>query len=236
MFLVLLTVFSCGKESKESVAKFHSITPVQSSVTMDDDGNAIVEFMVDEPGYSFNYNVGSPDCAVSLRRQDGSESDIFRITGISPTESEGTYSVTIADLGVSGDCEESVRFAMRLPQGTMVYSKPFIIKSNDFDGRIKVRTGLPVVYVDTEDEKEVVSKEDYLKAVFKINGMGRFGDLEEVPCSVRGRGNTTWTWPKKPYLIKFDKKQSIFGLPKHKRWILLANFMDRTLMRNLIAY
>lgn len=68
MFLVLLTVFSCGKESKESVAKFHSITPVQSSVTMDDDGNAIVEFMVDEPGYSFNYNVGSPDCAVSLRR------------------------------------------------------------------------------------------------------------------------------------------------------------------------
>ena len=144
--------------------------------------------------------------------------------------------MTIADLGVSGDCEESVRFAMRLPQGTMVYSKPFIIKSNDFDGRIKVRTGLPVVYVDTEDEKEVVSKEDYLKAVFKINGMGRFGDLEEVPCSVRGRGNTTWTWPKKPYLIKFDKKQSIFGLPKHKRWILLANFMDRTLMRNLIAY
>lgn len=236
MFLVLLTVFSCGKESKESVAEFHSITPVQSSVTMDDDGNATVEFMVDEPGYSFNYNVGSPDCAVSLRRQDGSESDIFRITGISPTESEGTYSVTIADLGVSGDCEESVRFAMRLPQGTMVYSKPFIIKSNDFDGRIKVRTGLPVVYVDTEDGKEVVSKEDYLKAVFKINGMGRFGDLEEVPCSVRGRGNTTWTWPKKPYLIKFDKKQSIFGLPKHKRWILLANFMDRTLMRNLIAY
>ena len=107
MFLVLLTVFSCGKESKESVAEFHSITPVQSSVTMDDDGNATVEFMVDEPGYSFNYNVGSLDCAVSLRRQDGSESDIFRITGISPTESEGTYSVTIADLGVSGDCEEA---------------------------------------------------------------------------------------------------------------------------------
>ncbi len=234
--LVLLAVFSCGKESKESVAEFRSITPVQSSVTVDDEGFATVEFMVDEPGYSFNYNVEGSGCAVSLRLQDGSEPDIFKMTGIAPTEREGTYSVTIADLGVSDGYEENVRFAMRLPQGTMVYSKPFTVKSNDFNGKIKVRTGLPVVYVDTEDGKEVASKEDYLNAVFKIDGMGRFEDLDEVPCSIRGRGNTTWTWAKKPYLIKFDKKQSLFGLPKHKRWILLANFMDRTLMRNLIAY
>lgn len=234
--LVLLAVFSCGKEDKESVAEFRSITPLQSSVTMDDEGRASVEFMVDEPGYSFNHNVESSGCTVSLRLQDGSEPGIFRMTGISPAEREGAYSVTIADLGVSGGYEESVRFAMRLPRGTMVYSKPFTVKSNDLDGGIKVRTGLPVVYVDTEDSKEVVSKEDYLKAVFKIDGMGSHDDLDEVPCSIRGRGNTTWTWAKKPYLIKFDKKQSIFGLPKHKRWVLLANFMDRTLMRNLIAY
>lgn len=234
--LVLLAVFSCCKEDKESVAEFRSITPLQSSVTMDDEGRATVEFMVDEPGYSFNHNVESSGCAVSLRLQDGSEPEIFRMTVISPAEREGAYSLTIADLGVSGGYEESVRLAMRLPRGTMVYSKPFTVKSNDLDGGIKVRTGLPVVYVDTEDGKEVVSKEDYLKAVFKIDGMGSHDDLDEVPCSIRGRGNTTWTWAKKPYLIKFDKKQSIFGLPKHKRWVLLANFMDRTLMRNLIAY
>ncbi|MBR1794578.1 MAG: CotH kinase family protein [Bacteroidales bacterium] len=44
-----------------------------------------------------------------------------------------------------------------------------------------------------------------------------------------------WEWPKKPYLIKFDQKQSLFGMPAHKRWVLLANFMDRSLMRNLVS-
>ena len=56
-----------------------------------------------------------------------------------------------------------------------------------------------------------------------------------MACDIRGRGNTTWYWPKKPYLIKLNEKQSLFGMPKHKRWILLANFMDRTLMRNLVS-
>jgi CotH protein. len=32
-----------------------------------------------------------------------------------------------------------------------------------------------------------------------------------------------------------EKKQGVLGMPKHKRWVLLANFMDRTLMRNLVS-
>ncbi len=233
---ILLLAFSCGKEEDRPAAIFHSITPIQSSVTLEENGSADMEFMVYEPGYSFNHDVSSPDCAVSLRYQDGSEPTEFNITSIKSTDIHGKYSAVIVDLGTDDDYNEEVRFVMTLPQGTMVYSKPITVKSRNSDGRPKIRTGLPVVYVDTEDGKDIVSKEDYLHAVLKINGMGKFEDLEEVTCSIRGRGNTTWTWPKKPYLIKFDKKQSIFGLPKHKRWILLANFMDRTLMRNLIAY
>ena len=98
-----------------------------------------------------------------------------------------------------------------------------------------MRTGLPIIYIDTENAKEITSKEDYLNATFRINGRGVAEGLDEVTCQIRGRGNTTWGWPKKPYLVKFDSKQSIFGFPKHKRWILLANFMDRTMMRNLVA-
>ncbi len=235
--LLLLAAFSCGEEKTEPVAVFRSITPARTSVTIEDGGEATVEFIVDEPGYSFNCTVASQGCAVSLRLQDGSEPTLFEMTGIVPTEPEGTYSVNILDKGVCSGYEESVRFAIELPGGTTVYSKTFIVRNEAPAEREKyLGTGLPVVYIDTQDGKEVTSKEDYLEAVLKIEGSGGLEGLDEVTCSVKGHGNTTWSWPKKPYLVKFDKKQSVFGLPKHKRWLLLSNFMDRTLMRNLIAY
>ncbi len=95
------------------------------------------------------------------------------------------------------------------------------------------KTGLPVVTIATENGQGVHSKEEYVGATLQLAGK----DVSPVKatCSIRGRGNTTWTWPKKPYLIKLDSKESLLGMPRHKRWILLANFMDRTMMRNLVA-
>lgn len=95
------------------------------------------------------------------------------------------------------------------------------------------KTGLPVVSVNTEGGKAITSKTNFVQATLSIKGEGV--SLGETSCSIRGRGNTTWEWPKKPYLIKLDKKEAFLGMPKHKRWVLLANFMDRTLMRNLVA-
>ena len=96
------------------------------------------------------------------------------------------------------------------------------------------KTGLPVVTVTTEKGQGVYSKTDYVGATMQIYGEGITIPVK-VACSIRGRGNTTWEWPKKPYQIKLDSRESLLGMPKHKRWILLANFMDRTLMRNLVA-
>ena len=96
-------------------------------------------------------------------------------------------------------------------------------------------TGLPTVYIDTENGVSIRSKVDYVKAALSIKTVEGELSMDKVTCSVRGRGNTTWEWPKKPYLIKLDAKEKVLGMPKHKRWILLANFMDRTLMRNLVS-
>ena len=53
---------------------------------------------------------------------------------------------------------------------------------------------------------------------------------------IRGRGNSTWKYPKKPYALKLDSKAEILGMPKHKRWVLLANWLDRTLLRNHVSF
>lgn len=64
------------------------------------------------------------------------------------------------------------------------------------------------------------------------------GSLVEEPilASTRVRGNVSQQMPKKPFAVKLDKKHSVLGMPAHKRWVLLAGWNDRTLMRNAIAY
>ncbi len=53
---------------------------------------------------------------------------------------------------------------------------------------------------------------------------------------VRGRGNSTWFCPKKPYKFKLDKGADLFGMGKNKHWVLLANYYDNSLIRNRMTY
>lgn len=53
---------------------------------------------------------------------------------------------------------------------------------------------------------------------------------------IKGRGNTTWDYKKKPYQITFNNEVNLFNLGKTKKWVLLANYLDETLLRNHIAF
>lgn len=64
------------------------------------------------------------------------------------------------------------------------------------------------------------------------------GAVVESPimASTRVRGNVTQQMPKKAFAVKLDAKSGVLGMPAHKRWVLLANWKDRTLMRNEVAF
>lgn len=53
---------------------------------------------------------------------------------------------------------------------------------------------------------------------------------------IRGRGNSTWMCDKKPYKIKLQNKENLFGMGKSKHWVLLANRYDNSLLRNKGTY
>lgn len=53
---------------------------------------------------------------------------------------------------------------------------------------------------------------------------------------IKGRGNTTWWQPKRPYQIKFDQKTDLFGLGASKKWVLLADTLDDSHIRNSLAF
>lgn len=123
-------------------------------------------------------------------------------------------------------------------------------------------TGLPVVRITTGDFFTLAQLEDQQNALQSSDGEdhrdwlpegkkdfitiriempdgspGLKGYTEyETATKIKGRGNYTWKWPKKPYALKFDKKTQVLGMPEHKRWILLANWRDRTLLRNDAAF
>ena len=99
-------------------------------------------------------------------------------------------------------------------------------------------TGLPVVYINTEGGASITSKEEYINATIKIVEdvhTRSAGDVFEDSVRIKGRGNSTWGLPKKPYKLKFNKKQSLLGEPKDKEWILLANYTDKTSIRNALG-
>jgi hypothetical protein len=60
--------------------------------------------------------------------------------------------------------------------------------------------------------------------------------LNTVDGGIRLRGNVSQEFPKKPFAIKFKKKQEVLGMPAHKRWCLLANWLDRTAIRNDVSF
>ena len=58
----------------------------------------------------------------------------------------------------------------------------------------------------------------------------------EVTTAIKGRGNATWKYNKRPYALKLTAKRKVLGMLEHKRWVLLANWKDRTLLRNDAAF
>ena len=60
-------------------------------------------------------------------------------------------------------------------------------------------------------------------------------DVKRALCTARLRGNSTQNFPKLPFALKFKDKVGPQGMPTDKRWELLANWMDRTMLRNAVA-
>jgi spore coat protein CotH len=100
----------------------------------------------------------------------------------------------------------------------------------------KVDTGLPVIKINTKNGKAVAGKEKYITADIEIIDPDNSRNNLKSSVEIRGRGNTTWNAPKKPYRLRFFKKTSLFGYEKAKSWVLLANYQDTTLMLNSAAF
>ena len=96
-------------------------------------------------------------------------------------------------------------------------------------------TNLPIVEINTVYNIAITSKEDWLKATFNLTGDYCAEENLSINTEIKGRGNSSWNQPKKSYSLKLESKEKVLGMKKHKRWVLIANYSDKTLLRNYIA-
>ena len=89
---------------------------------------------------------------------------------------------------------------------------------------------LPIVSIHTENGLPIESKTENIKADFTIfNALNHSNILDAG--KIKGRGNATWNYAKKPYKIKFSEKQEPFGFKSNKDWVLLAEANDNSFLR-----
>lgn len=100
------------------------------------------------------------------------------------------------------------------------------------------KLNLPVVSVNLGlSEENFASFKNKEKISASLSVFSRENSLTDAPLTIKGRGNSSWTnAPKKSYTLKFESKQNFLGLGKHKSFALIANYFDKTLLRNVSAY
>lgn len=104
------------------------------------------------------------------------------------------------------------------------------------DSHLVQLTNLPVVTIHTKNNQEPYDKIHQLESYISIISNDG-SELVADTAYTRLRGNASIEFPKKPYRIKFEHKQRVLGAPaKAKKWTLINNYGDKTLMRNMIAF
>ena len=134
--------------------------------------------------------------------------------------------VAVPDVGYRFDGWSNGKREEALPLLENLLAKPIFVED---------RLRLPSIRIETEGGKEITSKETYLTCTVSLSAESAFS-FEGVTARIKGRGNSTFGFDKKPYKIKFDEKISLLGEDKAKEWTLIANHMDYSLMRNYLAY
>lgn len=157
------------------------------------------------------------------------------LTSARPTIDAGNGKVTFNSEAVNSD-------------GSLNLSTPCICTVTDKDGQtrdyevevIYLKNELPIVYLTTDSGLAVTSKEQYVTGTFSLDCtdsfMSQYLNINGKAIQIRGRGQSSWEqFDKKSYKIKFDTKTEVLGMTPNKKWVLIANHPDKTLMQNHIA-
>lgn len=102
------------------------------------------------------------------------------------------------------------------------------------------KTGLSTVYFNTNEGRSVNTRKRYFEGQFTMTGSSALPECQAVAtqahATMKGRGNYSWSFSKKSFTLKLDKKTDLCGMGKSKKWALIAGAYDRSLLRTSAAF
>lgn len=95
---------------------------------------------------------------------------------------------------------------------------------------------LPTLYMQTKDGQAILSRDEWKDSTaFRLVMPDGTAAYQAGNVSVKARGHSTFNKPKKPYTFTLAREEGLVGMRPDRRWILLANFMDHSHIRNALA-
>lgn len=208
------SVSSSIQINRNSIKPFSSLTVsgyFEITKLIDKDGNEFSPLGLCGNHYSFCLPDGTD--MTKLKAVFGGDADAVTIGGISQTSG-------VTENDFTSDITYTVSFGSE--------DKSVIVSAYDFD--------LPSLYIETPGQVAITSKENWTGNTKILLWNSADCSTQDLgPSEIKGRGNSTWARPKKPYALKLGSKASVLGMPSDKRWNLLANYIDRTMIRNAVA-
>lgn len=220
-------------------------------IRLDYCGKGSIEFRINPSDAEVSFEDGTDELTLDLIRHSDptrlfctATSDNVRLISVEQVVDTVTlqtkpsqFRATFEDCGQQMGYQEQFSLVLTFHKGTpeecQIASSAFTVKT---EWIIEEYTGLPIVLIRIVDGKPISSKKEWIEGA-EMSILSPTGKIEyQGSMSIKGRGNTSWGFPKKPYALKLDKKAELLGMKKHKRWCLLANWADRSLMRNAIAF
>jgi hypothetical protein len=123
----------------------------------------------------------------------------------------------------------------------------FCLLASDKDATLE-STNLSLIIINTngqtivDDPKITADLKIIYNGPSELNHPGDPGNVYDGLCGIEYRGAYSQTLPQKPYAFEtFDNSGnnlnvSLLGMPKENDWALIANYNDKTFMRNTLAF
>lgn len=151
-------------------------------------------------------------------------------------------SVDLSTLGLTAGETYSVNLTAKYGTSDSVISEKTYLKYTTEKTSPSYDDGIGMVYITTsrKDATKSInlytdkSKDKVDTAIMVLNSNGTPNQVGAG--TIKTRGNSTLNAQKKPYNISFNEEKDVFGMGSAKKWSLLANIMDKSLIRNQVAF
>lgn len=208
-----------------------------------------VEFRVNPSNATFTF--AEEGCQIELdkvgvqqTRSYVTQPDVYRLVKIEPVYDGSTgemkigqFKAIIEDSRKATSYNDIIALVLNTKDANgddvQISSSAIGINASSFS---EVNYGLPIIVVNTPNAKPIESKDIYVENSLMTLFDENHHFLSQGEMKIKGRGNSTWKFKKKPYKMKFSDKVSLFEGEKDKEWILLANYLDYTKMRTGLTY